>query len=177
MDTDGWADVNLEDVSTSLKSDFINGGLYVQYLPRLGINLGFQMINTEYKDVSPAIPNAVPLQKGEQMQWMVGFDYNIAAHTWLAVNFGMMNVKNEYNTTGPSKVYDDAYAAAIASAADPTAPTEEEIKAAKKSASKAVRSNVPVNLPDSYDISSEGAVTYTHEFSQMVLEASLNVEF
>ena len=181
IDTDGWADVDstvfgyrLEDVSTSLKSDFINAGLYVQYLPRLGINLGFQMINTEYENITPAIPNAVPLLKGKQMQWMVGFDYNIAEHAWLAVNFGMMNVKNDYDTEIMSDVYDNAYQAALAGK---ESPTDEDIKSAKKKASKAVRDNVPNNLPDSYNITSEGAVTYTHEFSQMVLEASLNVEF
>jgi hypothetical protein len=70
LDTDGWADLGLADETSTLKSDFINGGLYVQYLPRLGINLGFQMINTEYDNVGASIPNAVPLMKGEQMQWM-----------------------------------------------------------------------------------------------------------
>ena len=99
MDTDGWAALGGEDYSSSLKSDFINAGLYVQYLPRLGVNAGFQMINTEYDNVNNAYSALAPLMKGKQMQWMVGLDYNIEKHAWLAVNFGMINVENDYNTS------------------------------------------------------------------------------
>ena len=144
MDSDGWAALGLIDVSTSLKSDFINAGLYVQYLPRLGVNAGFQMINTEYENIRNAYSALAPLMKGKQMQWMVGLDYNIETHAWLAVNFGMMNVENDYNT-----------AAVVAAGSAEGA----------------------VNLPDYYDVTKDQTMTYKHKFSQMILEASLNVEF
>lgn len=144
MDTDGWAQAGMPDYTTSLKSDFINAGLYVQYLPRLGVNAGFQMINTEYENYKNAYSALAPLMKGKQMQWMVGLDYNIETHAWLAVNFGMMNVENDYNTA----LVVDAGSAAGA-----------------------------VNLPDYYDVTKDQTKTYKHEFSQMILEASLNVEF
>ena len=98
MDTDNWVEIGLLDQTSEIKSDFINAGLYVQYLPRLGFNAGFQMINTEYTNASNVYTALAPLMKGKQMQWMVGLDYNIASNAWLAVNFGMINVENDYNT-------------------------------------------------------------------------------
>ncbi len=81
------------------KSDFINAGLYVQFLPRLGFAAGFQMINSEYNDVGADYRwSTAPLMKGKQMQWMAGFDYTVAENAWLSINFGMINVENEYNT-------------------------------------------------------------------------------
>ncbi len=81
------------------KSDFINAGLYVQFLPRLGFAAGFQMINSEYNDVGADYSwSDAPLMKGKQMQWMAGFDYTVAENAWLSINFGMVNVENEYNT-------------------------------------------------------------------------------
>lgn len=144
LDTDGWAALGLVDEKTSLKSDFINAGLYVQYLPRLGFNAGFQMINTEYDNVKNAYSALAPLMKGKQMQWMVGLDYNIASNAWLAINFGMINVENEYNT--------------------------ENLVAAGSSEGA-------VNMPDYYDVTKDESKTFKHEFSQMILEASINVEF
>ena len=35
--------------------------------------------------------------KSNQTHWMVGFDYVVADNAWLAINFGMINVKNDYN--------------------------------------------------------------------------------
>lgn len=82
-----------------LKSDFINAGLYVQFLPRLGFAAGLQMITTEYNDFGADYRWTVaPLMKGTQMQWMAGFDYTVAENAWLSINFGMVNVENEYNT-------------------------------------------------------------------------------
>ena len=144
LDTDGLAALGAEEISSNLKSDFINAGLYVQYLPRLGFNAGFQMINTEYDNVSNVYTAVAPLLKGKQMQWMVGLDYNIASNAWLAVNFGMINVENEYNTL---------------------------LVAAEGSAEGVV------NLPDYYDATKDETGNFKHEFSQMILEASLNVEF
>ncbi|MCF0225061.1 MAG: hypothetical protein HUK20_12395 [Fibrobacter sp.] len=146
-------DIPEYNVKSEVKSDFINAGLYVQYLPRLGINGGFQMINNEYSTglTGPAtMPGAglAPLTKSKQMQWMVGLDYNIASNTWLAINFGFINVENEYNTVN--------LVGAIADGEEMETP--------------------PANLPNYYDMTQTSG-TFTHEFSQMVLEASINVEF
>ena len=144
VDTDNWVEVGLLDQTSEIQSDFINAGLYVQYLPRLGFNAGFQMINTEYTNASNAYTALAPLMKGKQMQWMVGLDYNIASNAWLAVNFGMINVANDYNTLLVT-----------------TAGSTEGV----------------VNLPDYYDVTKDESGTFKSEFSQMILEASLNVEF
>ncbi|MCQ2091079.1 MAG: hypothetical protein MJY85_00215 [Fibrobacter sp.] len=155
LETDNWVELaafGLIDETTSLKSDFINAGLYVQYLPRLGVNLGFQMVNTEMTSLNQmnvyGIGYKNPMVKSSQMQWMAGLDYNIAPNAWLAINFGMVSVSNDYNTTkslsadGTSAKYSDA-----------------------------------TNLPD-YISSTDGLTgTYTHKFSQTILEASINVEF
>lgn len=132
--------------TAELKTDFINAGLYLQYLPRLGLTAGFQYITTEYNafegmlSTMTAPATIVPLVKGEQMQWMVGLDYSLADNTWLSLNFGIASVSNEYNT-----------------ALDPEG------------------SAGAVNLPDYYDAATVG--NYKHEFTQTVLEASINVEF
>ena len=145
METDGWATQGQLDGTSELKSDFINAGLYVQYLPRLGVNLGFQMINTEFSDFAQAQSGQLaPLMKGNQMQWMVGLDYNIAPHAWLAINYGMISVANEYNTS-------NVVAAGSAENA--------------------------ITLPNYYDVNKDAGGTFKHEFSQSILEASLNVEF
>lgn len=155
LETDNWAELaafGLIDETTSLKSDFINAGLYVQYLPRLGVNLGFQMVNTEMTSLNQMNAYGIgyknPMVKSSQMQWMAGLDYNIAPNAWLAINFGMVSVSNDYSTTkslsadGTSAKYSDA-----------------------------------TNLPD-YISSTDGLTgTYTHKFSQTILEASINVEF
>ena len=107
------------------------------------MNLGVQMINTEFTNTSNAITQNAPLLKGTQMQWMVGLDYNIAPSAWLAVNFGMINVENEYNT------------GLLVAGADGGSP----------------------NLPDYYDVKKDATGKFKHEFSQMLLEASINVEF
>ena len=89
--------------SGTFKSDFINAGLSVQFLPRLGFTAGFQMINSDYgtyKDPYSIFVGAdVPLMKSKQMHWMVGFDYVVADNAWLAINYGMIHVTNDYNTT------------------------------------------------------------------------------
>ena len=129
-----------------LSLDFINAGLYVQYMPRLGLSAGLQMIDMKLDALSSAkySPGYVnPLLKGKQMQWMVGLDYNIAPNAWLAVNFGMINVENEYNT-----------GLLVAGDADGSP-----------------------NLPDYYDVQKDATGKFKHEFSQTLLEASINVEF
>ena len=87
--------------AAKITSNFINVGASVQFLPRLGFTAGFQMINTDYGVGSK--PNSivgadVPLLKSQQTHWMVGFDYVVGDNAWLAINYGMINVKNDYNT-------------------------------------------------------------------------------
>lgn len=97
--TDLDANVFGFDGTSELKSDFMNAGLYVQYLPRLGFAAGFQYVTTEYNDIGASLSGlAAPLMNGKQMQWMVGLDYTVEKNAWLAINFGMVNVENEYNT-------------------------------------------------------------------------------
>lgn len=82
-------------------SNFLNVGASFQFLPRLGITGGFQMIETDYGNSNIINPNVgldVPFMTSNQTQWMVGFDYVVADNAWLAINFGMINVKNDYNT-------------------------------------------------------------------------------
>lgn len=135
-----------------LSMNFINAGLYVQYMPRLGISAGLQMINTEFDAVSSeplfnAAPGYdTPLLRGKQMQWMVGLDYTVAENVYLALNYGWITTENTYNT-----------------------------------ASGVVGRNMPayadINITDV-----EGNVVgttseYVHKFSQAVLQAVLNVNF
>ena len=88
-----------------LKLDYMSAGLYVQYLPRLGFAAGFQKITMDLNEVasatqsSPVVGYETPLVKGDQMQWMVGLDYTIAKGVFLALNFGIINVENTYNTS------------------------------------------------------------------------------
>lgn len=131
--------------------DFINAGLYVQYLPRLGVTAGFQMANMEMNLVQQGankldystIATIAPLAKGSQMQWMVGLDYTIEKNAWLSLNFGMVSVENTYNTAFGDA--DDA-----------------------------------VNLPayaSNEKVSGAWGAEFTSKFSQTIVEASINVEF
>ena len=133
------------------KTDFINAGIYWQFLPRLGVTAGFQMINMEFNELQQkesfaeflAIGTTAPMVKGTQMQWMAGFDYTLDKNAWLSLNFGMVTVENTYNTSLGSA--DDA-----------------------------------VNLPlYAGNVKADGAwpSEFTSKFSQTVVEASINVEF
>ena len=127
------------------KSDFINAGLYVQYLPRLGITTGLQYISSEYNAFEGAMSGLVaPLLKSNQMQWMVGLDYTLAANAWFSLNFGMISVANEYNTS------------ALVAAAS---------------------SDGAYNMPVYYDVTKDASGKFKHEFTQTIIEASINVEF
>lgn len=131
--------------SAEMKTDFINAGLYVQYLPRLGVTAGFQMISMEMNLAQQVvgvgeyanIATIAPMVKGTQMQWMVGLDYSLEKNVWLSLNFGMVSVENTYNL-------------ALGTAND------------------------AVNLPAYAD---KTLPEFTHEFSQTIVEASINVEF
>ena len=154
--------------TAEFKSNFINAGLYLQYLPRLGFTAGFQMITSEINDQQAqmdadlAYPNVNrkknPIMKGDQKQWMVGLDYAMEEHAWLSVNVGQVRVKNDYSLTmggtpGTYKVDDGVYS----------------YKDSK---------DLSMNLP-AYYFAPEDAVPakFTHEFTQMLFEASINVEF
>lgn len=91
------------DIDGELKCDFINAGLYVRYLPRLGVNAGFQFINMELDDLASLTKGGpgyeVPLVKGKQFQWMVGLDYTLVEGAWFSLNYGIISVENTYNTS------------------------------------------------------------------------------
>ena len=134
-----------------MKTDFINGGFYVQYLPRLGVTAGFQMVTMEMNALQQnmsymeyaAIATTAPLVKGTQMQWMVGLDYTLDKNAWLSLNFGMVTVENTYNT-------------GIGTADD------------------------AVNLPvyaENVKVDGAWPAEFTSKFSQTIVEASINVEF
>ena len=143
--------------SAEFKTDFINAGVYWQYLPRLGLTAGFQMITMEmnefqqkqgYVDYLP-IAITTPLVKGTQMQWMVGLDYTLDKNAWLSLNFGMVNVENTYNTTQL---------------------TNTELNTA----------DVSVDMPvyaGNVKTDAGWPAEFTHKFSQTIVEASINVEF
>ena len=135
-----------------LKLDYMSGGLYFQYLPRLGLAAGIQMINMELDEIASVTKSSaivgyeVPLIKGKQMQWMAGLDYTIAPGVFFALNFGMVTVENTYNT-----------------------------------AAGVVGANMP-NYADIAILDADGNQTgsvpeFKHQFSQTIVEALLNVEF
>lgn len=145
IDTDNWAALGMVDGTAEIKSDFINAGLYVQYLPRLGFTAGLQYIKTDYNAYQGMLGGlSAPMLNSKQLQWMVGLDYSLADNAWLSLNYGMVSVKNEYNTAGlvASGSSDGAY-----------------------------------NLPSYYDVTTDATGNYKHEFSQSIIEASINVEF
>lgn len=150
-------DGSLMSGKAELKTDFINAGLYVQYLPRLGFTAGFQMINMEMNDIQQkesvveyaAIASIAPMVKGKQMQWMIGLDYTLDKNAWLSLNFGMVTVENTYNTglgTADAAVNLPEYAGVTW---DPTTGAYGR------------------------DLGTE----FTSKFSQTIVEASINVEF
>jgi len=86
--------------SAKITSNFVNVGASFQFLPRLGFTAGFQLINTDYGmslGVNPFVGRDVPVMKTQQTHWMIGFDYVVGDNAWLAINYGMINVKNDYN--------------------------------------------------------------------------------
>ena len=101
-----------------VSSDFINVGLSAQFLPRLGFTAGLQLINSDYgklSGVNASVGRDVPLMKSNQMQWMVGFDYVVGENAWLAINYGIVTVKNDYNTSAitTGRNLPDYYSAAL----------------------------------------------------------------
>ena len=131
-----------------LSLDFINAGLYVQYMPRLGFSAGLQMIDMKLDAISsekfaPGYVN--PLLKGKQMQWMAGLDYTVGDGVYLALNYGWITTENTYNTTS-GVVGSNMPNYAVITAQDEAGNA------------------VPVS-------------EYKHKFSQAVVQAVLNVNF
>lgn len=154
--------------TAEFNSDFINAGLYLQYLPRLGLTAGFQMINSEVNDKQAMLDAVVafpgidkkktPIMKGKQMQWMVGLDYAMEEHAWLSVNVGQVSVSNEYN---------------LALGAAPGTYKKNADGGYSYSDAKET-----MNLPMYYYADADAVPEkFTHEFTQMIFEASINVEF
>lgn len=134
-----------------MNTTFLNTGLYVKYFKRFGFTAGFQAATMKLNQAAESMGSVaeVPVVKGEQNQWMVGLDYTLAKNAWVTLNFGMINVKNTY--------------AAYEYAASST--DENKI--------------VPVsNLPDYINaLLRPGVQTVVHEFSQNLIDASINVDF
>jgi len=178
----------------TFKSDFINAGLSVQFLPRLGFTAGFQMINSDYgtyRDPNTKLVGAdVPLLKKKQMQVMGGFDYSVAPNAWLSFNIGYVSVQNDYSVAGVADAYNAAYPAAYEAALKVVRSKNKELppedprildaaqRQARNDAYNQVRNAQGLrNLPDYYRVGSVGEVSYSHKFSQLILESSINVEF
>ena len=153
--------------SAEFKTDFINAGIYARYWKRLGVSAGFQMINAELNAAGATLQQlsmsnlkieTAPIMKGKQMQWMVGLDYTLAPHAWLAINYGQATVKNTYSVMGMNgsllggeyNVSDNSFVPA----------TE-------------------TNLPDYIAIENREsqATELEHEFTRSILQATINVEF
>ncbi|MBO7412371.1 MAG: hypothetical protein J6U20_01735 [Fibrobacter sp.] len=158
--------------TAEFKSNFINAGLYLQYLPRLGFTAGFQMIQSEINDNQAALdatltyPNVKkkknPILKGSQKQWMVGLDYAMEEHAWLSVNVGQIMVKNDYSLTmgGAPGTYTS------------------EVKNGNTYNTYTESKDQSMNLPAYYYAEANAASSkFTHEFTQTLFEASINVEF
>ncbi|WP_405337583.1 hypothetical protein [Fibrobacter sp.] len=153
--------------SAEFKTDFINAGIYARYWKRLGVSAGFQMINAELNESGALLQemsmsnlkvSMAPVMKGKQMQWMVGLDYTLAPHAWLAINYGQATVKNTYSVVG----------------------LEGSLLGGEYSVSD--NSFVPAtetNLPDYVAIENRESTAsqVEHEFTRSVLQATINVEF
>ena len=180
--------------SGKFTSNFVNVGLSAQFLPRVGFTAGFQMIDSDFGtqvEANPVVGIDVPLVKSKQTQWMAGFDYTVSDNAWLSINFGFISVQNDYNTSSLVDAYNAAYPAVYQTTLDQAQKqkgknevlTEADIaQVAKNSKKKTYESIVQqyrvANMPDYYTIENVGAPsTFTHKFSQMIFEASINVEF
>jgi len=82
------------------KSDFINAGFYARYFKKFGVAAGFQQINTT--STNPGAQVSVwHLESGKQTQWRAGLDYTLAKNAWVAINYGQIFIKNNYQTDDP----------------------------------------------------------------------------
>ncbi|MBR2089775.1 MAG: hypothetical protein IJ905_05300, partial [Fibrobacter sp.] len=153
--------------TAEFKTDFINAGLYARYWKRLGISAGFQMINAELNAAGALMQeiamsnlkvSVAPVMTGKQMQWMVGLDYTLAPHAWLAINYGQATVKNTYSVVGLGGTLLGGEYSASDNSFVPATET---------------------NLPDYVAIENREsqATELEHEFTRSILQATINVEF
>ena len=153
--------------SAEFKTDFINAGLYARYWKRLGISAGFQMINAELNAAGALMQelamsnlkvSVAPVMTGKQMQWMVGLDYTLAPHAWLAINYGQATVKNTYSVVGLGGTLLGGEYSASDNSFVPATET---------------------NLPDYVAIENRESTAsqVEHEFTRSILQATINVEF
>lgn len=153
--------------SAEFKTDFINAGLYARYWKRLGISAGFQMINAELNAAGALMQelamsnlkvSVAPVMTGKQMQWMVGLDYTLAPHAWLAINYGQATVKNTYSVVGLTGTLLGGEYSASDNSFVPATET---------------------NLPDYVAIENRESTAsqVEHEFTRSILQATINVEF
>ena len=145
------------------KTDFINVGLYARYWKRLGVSVGAQRIDAELNADGALLQQAMmsnlnvavaPIMKGKQIQWMVGLDYTLAPHAWLALNYGQASVSNSYAVDGLLGGNYNAVKNTF------VADTE-------------------TNLPDYMAIASRESTAQRlrHKFVRSIVQASVNVEF
>ena len=153
--------------TAEFKTDFINAGLYARYWKRLGISAGFQMINAELNAAGALMQeiamsnlkvSVAPVMTGKQMQWMVGLDYTLAPHAWLAINYGQATVKNTYSVVGLGGTLLGGEYSASDNSFVPATET---------------------NLPDYVAIENRESTAsqVEHEFTRSILQATINVEF
>ena len=153
--------------SAEFKTDFINAGIYARYWKRLGVSAGFQMINAELNESGALLQemsmsnlkvSVAPVMKGKQMQWMVGLDYTLAPHAWLAINYGQATVKNTYSVMGLEGTLLGG-----------------EYRASDNSFIPATENNLPDYVAIENRESTASQVE--HEFTRSILQATINVEF
>jgi hypothetical protein len=147
-------------------SDFINAGLYYRFFRRFGLTFGYQQINSDLNADGAAMQkeqtqnlkiDIVPVLNSKQNQWMAGIDYTIARHAWLTINYGIIGVKNTYSTANIDK--------------DKVSGTGINVIGSNTNLPGYVVANDVANLePDK-------TIEIKHEFTQNVLEATINVEF
>jgi hypothetical protein len=86
--------------ASELATSFLNAGFYWRYYKRFGISAGFQQatmdLNAQGLAMTSGLGVDVGVAKGEQQQWMVGLDYSLSKTAWLAINYGIANIKNTY---------------------------------------------------------------------------------
>jgi hypothetical protein len=137
-------------------SDFINAGLYYRFYRRFGLTFGFQRISSDLNVAEAEVQkeqtsnlnvSIAPIVKSAQNQLMAGLDYTVAKNAWLSINYGIISVKNTYSLDG---FLDD-------------------------NGRIARNTNMPGYVVVN-DIEA-GTKELKHEFSQNVLEATINVEF
>ena len=144
-------------------TEFINVGLYARYWKRLGVSVGAQRIDAELNADGALLQQLMmsnlnvaiaPIMKGKQIQWMVGLDYTLAPHAWLALNYGQASVSNSYAVDGLlGGTYNTSW--------------------------NTFEPDTETNLPDYMATASResSASRLRHKFVRSIVQATVNVEF